>query len=66
MDYIRALELALGRVAVKSFLPMQPGDVAATNADTTELDSWVGFKPDTPVSEGVKRFVEWYRGYYLS
>lgn len=66
MDYIRALETALGCEAQKNYLPMQPGDVPATNADTRELDFWVGFKPNTSVSEGVQRFVDWYRGYYAS
>jgi UDP-glucuronate 4-epimerase len=64
MDYISALEAALGRRAVKNFLPMQPGDVLATSADTSELDAWVGFKPNTPVLEGVERFVDWYRVHY--
>ena len=63
-DYIEALEEALGRKAERNLLPMQPGDVPATSADTTELDKWVGFKPSTPVKEGVRRFVEWYREYY--
>jgi len=64
MDYIDALETALGRRAVKNFLPMQAGDVPATAADTRELDAWVGFKPATPVREGVARFVDWYRTFY--
>lgn len=64
MDYISALEEALGKTAQKNFLPMQPGDVVATSANTDELDSWVGFKPDTPVREGVSRFVDWYQTYY--
>lgn len=64
MDYINALESALGKPAKKNFLPMQPGDVPATYADTTELDQWSGFKPDTSVQEGVARFVEWYREFY--
>ena len=63
-DYIEALEEALGKKAQRNLLPMQPGDVPATSADTTELDRWVGFKPSTPVKEGVRRFVEWYREYY--
>ena len=64
MDYIAALEQALGLEARKNFLPMQPGDVPATFADVSALDAWVNFRPATPVTEGVKRFVEWYRGYY--
>ena len=64
MDYIGALEQALGIKAAKKFLPMQPGDVLATSADTRELGVWVGFKPNTPVTDGVTKFVEWYRGFY--
>lgn len=66
MDYIGALEQALGRKAEKNYLPMQPGDVPATSADTAELDAWVGFKPSTPVNEGVARFVDWYQKFYQS
>ncbi len=64
MEYIDALEAALGKTAQKNYLPMQTGDVANTFADTSELDAWVGFKPNTPVREGVARFVAWYREYY--
>lgn len=64
MRYIRAIESALGKKAVLNLLPMQPGDVEATEADTSRLEHAVGFRPDTPVEEGVRRFVEWYRGYY--
>jgi UDP-glucuronate 4-epimerase len=63
-DYIAAIEQALGRTARRNLLPIQPGDVTATAADTSALDAWVGFKPSTPVDEGVRRFVEWYRSYY--
>lgn len=64
MDYIEALETALGRTATKNYLPLQPGDVPATSANTDELNAWVGFKPDTAVKAGVARFVEWYRTHY--
>lgn len=64
MDYIAALETALGKTAQKNFLPMQPGDVPATAANTDELNAWVGFKPDTAVMAGVARFVDWYKDYY--
>ena len=64
MDYVTAVEDALGIEAIKEFQPMQAGDVKATNADTSRLDDWVGFKPDTPVKEGVARFIAWYREYY--
>ena len=64
MNYIEALESALGISATKEFLPMQLGDVPATAADTTALEAWTGFKPNTPIQEGVTRFVAWYRDYY--
>ena len=64
MDYIEAIEQALGVTAVKEFLPMQCGDVAATAADTSALETWVDFKPNTPVKDGVSRFVAWYREFY--
>lgn len=64
MDFIEALESSLGSKAVKNFLPIQPGDVPATNADTTELERWVHFKPQTSVEEGVAKFVAWYRDFY--
>jgi UDP-glucuronate 4-epimerase len=64
MDYISALEKALDITSLKNFLPMQPGDVPITAADTSELDSWIGFKPNTPVNVGVESFVSWYRSYY--
>ena len=64
MDYISALEQALGMEAIKELLPMQPGDVPATSADTRELVAWVGFQPNTPVADGVAKFAEWYRVFY--
>ena len=64
LDYIGAIESALGITASKQFLPMQPGDVPATAADTSALEAWTGFKPNTPVREGVARFVAWYREFY--
>jgi UDP-glucuronate 4-epimerase len=64
LDFIAALEAALGRSAKMELLPMQPGDVPSTMADVTELESAVGFRPTTTVREGIGRFVEWYREYY--
>ncbi len=64
MRYIEVLEDCLGRKAEKRLLPLQPGDVPDTFADASELVSEVGYRPDTPVEEGVRRFVEWYRDYY--
>ncbi len=63
MDYIQAIEVATGRKALLNFLPMQPGDVMATAANTEELEKYCQFTSYTPVTEGVKRFVEWYRTY---
>ena len=64
MEFIEAIERALGRPARKNFLPLQDGDVPATFADVSELEAWTGYRPRTPVVEGVGRFVAWYRGYY--
>lgn len=64
MDYVAALEAALGMEAKKTFLPMQDGDVPATWASAELLEALIDYRPSTPVSEGVARFVEWYRGYY--
>ena len=64
MDYIVALETALSATAKKNYLPMQPGDVPATSADTSELREWVEFQPNTPVTIGVQKFAEWYLCHY--
>jgi UDP-glucuronate 4-epimerase len=64
MDFIGALEAALGREAIKDFQPIQPGDVVATFADTAKLESWTGVSPGTSITDGVGRFVAWYRGYF--
>jgi UDP-glucuronate 4-epimerase len=64
MRYIEVLEECLGKKAEKNFLPMQPGDVPATFANVDDLVRDVGFKPDTPIEVGIKRFVEWYKEYY--
>jgi UDP-glucuronate 4-epimerase len=64
MDYIEALEDALGIEAKKNMLPLQPGDVLETSADTKALYDVIGFKPETTVKDGVKNFVGWYRDFY--
>jgi len=64
MDYIGALETALGVTARKNFMPMQLGDVPATSADTSELGKWVEFQPYTPVVDGVQKFADWYSAYH--
>jgi len=64
MDFVAAIERAVDRKAIRQFEPIQPGDVVATLADVGELTRWTGFKPKTPIDEGVARFVAWYRGYF--
>jgi len=64
MRYIEVLEEALGRKAIKNFLPLQAGDVPETFADIDDLVRDVGYRPATPVEVGVRRFVEWFCGYY--
>ncbi len=64
MDFIKAVELATGISAKCNYLPMQPGDVEQTWADTQGLFDAVGYKPSIPVTVGAARFVEWYRSYY--
>jgi len=61
---VSILETELGRSAVKEMLPMQPGDVEATYADITDLEREIGFKPATPIEEGIALFVKWYREFY--
>ncbi|OKY94485.1 MAG: NAD-dependent epimerase [Bacteroidales bacterium 43_36] len=61
MDFIAAIETACGREVKKEFLPIQPGDVYQTNADTTLLQTELGYKPCTPIAEGVKKTVEWHK-----
>ncbi len=64
MRFIEVLEDALGKKAKKNLLPLQPGDVPATYANVDDLVRDVGFKPATSIEDGIKRFVEWYKGYY--
>ena len=64
MDYIAAIETACGRAAKKNFLPMQPGDVPATWADASLLNTLIGTRPVTPLNIGINTFVTWYKKYY--
>lgn len=64
MDFVAALESALDKTAQKNFMPMQPGDVYATYADTRSLYEATGYQPNVGVAEGVAKFVEWYRDFY--
>jgi UDP-glucuronate 4-epimerase len=63
-EMIATLERLLGREAVRNELPLQPGDVLSTAADTSDLERDFGFRPSTPLAVGLERFVSWYRGYY--
>ena len=64
LDFVEAIEAAAGREAIRNYLPMQPGDVPATWADASLLQALTGYRPETPVAEGVARFVAWYRDFY--
>ncbi|WP_346289771.1 NAD-dependent epimerase [Sphaerothrix gracilis] len=64
MRFIEVIEAAMGKPAEKIFRPMQPGDVPATYADVDDLMADVGFRPDTPLQDGIQRFVRWYQEYY--
>ena len=64
LDFIETLENVLGKKAEKDFQDLQPGDVPATYADIDDLKQQVGFAPNTPIEEGIRRFVEWYKEYY--
>ncbi|MFL6247648.1 MAG: NAD-dependent epimerase [Thermoanaerobaculia bacterium] len=64
LDCINLLEECLGKKTEMNFLPLQPGDVTSTMADVSELEQAVGFRPRTPLREGISRFVQWYREFY--
>ncbi len=64
IKYIEAIEDALQIKAIKEYEPIQPGDVKTTSAETNSLNNFINFKPNTPVTEGVKKFVDWYRSFY--
>ncbi|MCT0200044.1 NAD-dependent epimerase [Synechococcus sp. CS-1325] len=63
LEFITVLEKCLCRAAIQQLEPMQPGDVTSTAADTSALERWVGFAPQTPLTEGVERFADWYRSW---
>ena len=64
MEFISTLEETIGVKAIKVFEPMQAGDVQITSADTSRLESWIGFKPNTKLSFGIAKFVKWFKKYY--
>jgi UDP-glucuronate 4-epimerase len=66
LDYVTAIENCVGKTARKELLPLQPGDVTSTEADVSDLHAAVGFQPQTPIEEGIRRFVAWYLEYYGS
>ena len=66
LTFIEVIEAAMGQTVTKNLLPMQPGDVPSTYADVDELMKDVGFKPVTPIEEGINHFVKWYRDYYCN
>ena len=63
LEVVSLLEQTLGKKAIRELMPIQPGDVPATFADVDDLMREVGFKPSTPIAEGVKRFIAWYKEY---
>ena len=64
LDYISAIEEALGIKAKKEYLPIQPGDVDTTSSECKALENWIGFKPNTSVKDGVNKFISWYKTFY--
>lgn len=64
MEFVRAIETALGEKAAIEYLPLQPGDVPATYADVNDLIADTGFKPSTPIQQGIQNFIDWYLAYY--
>ena len=64
VDFINAIEDALDKKAIKNFLPIQPGDVSATAAETSLLEKWINFKPSTSIRDGIGKFVKWYLDFY--
>jgi UDP-glucuronate 4-epimerase len=64
MDFIDAIEKALGKKAKKHYLPIQEGDVPATQADVKDLEVWFGYRPMTAIQKGIGNFVDWYMTFY--
>ena len=65
MDFIYEIELSLNLKAEKIYMPMQPGDVKQTFADTKKLEEWINYKPNTTIKEGIEKFIYWYKDYYM-
>ena len=65
-EYVNAIEDSLKIKAIRNYLPVQPGEMFATESDNTLLKDWINFIPKTPINEGVKKFVDWYKYFYLN
>ena len=64
MDFIETIEEELGQNAIKNFLPMQPGDVKDTLADTSLLENWIVYRPLSTVEDGINKYINWYKSFY--
>ena len=65
MLYIHQIEKCIGKKAIKNFMEIQPGDVQSyTESNTSRLEKWIGFKPNTSIENGIKKFIDWYKDYY--
>ena len=64
LDFVKSLEDKIGNKAIKEFSEMQPGDVKDTFSDTKKIENWIDFKPKTPLKEGIKEFIDWYKKYF--
>ena len=64
IEFITEIEKKLGIKANKDYCEMQPGDVACTFADTSEIEEWINFKPNTPIAKGISEFINWYKSFY--
>lgn len=66
LAFIESIEKAVGKKAIKNLLPLQPGDVPASHADVTDLIKDMGYKPETPIQEGINQFIAWYNDFYMN
>lgn len=64
LDFVKAIEEAVGKKAIKNLLPLQQGDVPASHADVKDLIEDIEYKPNTSIEEGVSKFIEWYLEFY--
>ena len=64
LDFIEAIEKKLNKKSIKNMMPLQIGDVPSSHADVTDLMEDIGYKPNTPIQEGVNKFIDWYLKFY--